>query len=170
VSLRSLEAAAAYPAKALQLIATAASWQQQQQQGDAASGNNSSTTEQAAAVGVCLAAAQELLPHMSASSIAHLLVSMAALQLVDPALLQPAQQTAAAAGVPAVELGLLLELAARELAAGRNRGWLLQQQQQEQQEQQQQQQQQQGVSLSELAAACKVLSMSTAAMARLGLE
>jgi hypothetical protein len=160
VSLRSLEAAAAYPAKALQLIATAAAWrQQQQQQGDVASRkSSSSTTKQAAAVCVCLAAAQELLPHMSASSIAQLLVSMAALQLVDPALLQPAQQTAAI--VPEVELGLLLELAARELAAGRNRGWLLQQQQQ----------QQPGMSLSEVAAACKVLSMSAAAMARLGLE
>jgi hypothetical protein len=100
-----------------------------------------------------LAAAQELLPHMAAGSIAQLLVSMAALQLIDQGLLQPAQSAAA------VDARLLLELAVRELTAGRNRGWL----------QQQQQQQRAGV-LSDVEAACRVLGMSAATMDRLGLQ
>jgi hypothetical protein len=95
---------------------------------------------------------------MPAASIAELLVCLAVLQLVSPALLQPAGNAAAeaAAAAAAPDVQLLLDLALRELAAGRNRDWL------------QQQQQQQGT-LSDVVTACRVLGASPAGMERIGL-
>jgi hypothetical protein len=133
----------------MQLFATTAAWQQQQQvQGTAASITRAPAL--AAAVSVCLAASQDLLPHMSAASIAQLLVCLAILQLVDPGLLNPAAAATA-------DVQLLLDLAVRDLAAGRNRGWLIQQQQQRQQ---------QGA-LSDVVAACTVLGVTQSTMGRL---
>jgi hypothetical protein len=91
---------------------------------------------------------------MPAAAIAELLVCLAALQLMEPGLLQPAGNAAAAA-TAAPDVQLLLDLALRELAAGRNRGWL--------------QQQQQKRALSNVVAACKVLGATTASMERVGL-
>lgn len=151
VSLSSLEAHAAYPPRALQLFATAAAWGQQQ--GFPA---RSSAPELAAAVPACLAAAQELLPHKSAACIAQLLVCMAALQSVDPGLLQPAPTAAVATTV--LDVDLLLELAVRELSSGKNCVWLVQQQQQ------------QSDILADVKAACQVLGMSAATTDRIGLN
>jgi hypothetical protein len=94
---------------------------------------------------------------MPAASIAELLVCLAVLQLVHPGLLQTTESAAvaAAAAAAAPDVQLLLDLALRELAAGRNRDWL-------------QQQQQQGT-LSDVVTACRVLGASPANMERVGL-